>query len=362
MPSNQSSSPEQLKLPASIEEVTPSWLSSVLGQKVKAIELTRSILNASAGKLFFTLTYEEGNGDDSKPKPIKICIKGGFNPDVIERYADFITLLYKREADFFNLVAPKLGHMDIPKSYWAGKNDSQGLVIMEDLAAVGAEFGEPVNAWPVDRVMAGVTQLAGLHAAAWGKHTEYPWADPEYYDGLIWALASRWDDLILGENRPPLPDILKDEKRIKAALKKHYSSRNPRFLTLQHGDPHLGNTYLIQGEPRFLDWQGIQMGSTFHDVAYFISGSLTVEDRKAHEMRILDHYLGALSRFGGPSLSRDDEEVMVEYRKSMMSGFNWLLAPYELQNEARVRAMVERHSSALVDHKAIELLESLPDV
>ncbi|KAI2463337.1 hypothetical protein F4781DRAFT_440642 [Annulohypoxylon bovei var. microspora] len=81
----------------------------------------------------------------------------------------------------------------------------------------------------------------------------------------------------------------------------------------------------------------------------------------AHEMRILDHYLDALSSFGGLSLSSRDEDVWTEYRKSTLAGYQWILVPYELQSEARVRTMVARLSTAIVDHKTVELIESLPD-
>ncbi|KAI1136816.1 kinase-like domain-containing protein [Hypoxylon sp. FL0543] len=368
MADNQSSPPEP-ELPSLPEHVTASWLASVLGQKVKAIELTKSILNASAGKLFITITYDDDNGGSAEPtekdtkRPTKVCIKGGFNPVFIARYPDFLIALYKHEADFFKRVAPNLDHIDLPRSYWAGNSATQGIVIMDDLETLGAEFGEPLNAWPVDRVLAAVEQLAGLHAGTWGiQASDYPWADPDFYDKIIFALATHWDDFIHGPHRPPLPEVLKGEKRILAVLRKHFASRNPKFRCLVHGDSHVGNTYLVGGAPRFLDWQSAQIGSAFHDVAYFVSGSLTVEDRRAHEMRILDHYLDALSRFGGPALSSRDDDVLVEYRKSMLAGYNWILAPYELQSEARVRTMCERHSTALVDHKTVELVESLPDV
>ncbi|KAI0384854.1 kinase-like domain-containing protein [Hypomontagnella monticulosa] len=366
--SENDSSSEQPQLPSLPEHVTVEWLTSVLGQKVKAIELTKDpILNASAGKVFVTITYDDENVEATEAtkasRPTKVCIKGGFNPVFIERYSDILIGLYKREADFFNRVAPHLKHIDLPRSYWACNNANQGLVIMDDLAALGAEFGEPVHAWPVERVLAGVEQLAGLHAGTWGvTHADYAWADPAFYDTIMFALCARWGDLIHAPHRPPLPDIVKDEARIRAALTKHFKSRNPRFRCLVHGDAHIGNTWIYKGAPRFLDWQTIQVGSAFHDVAYFVSGSLTVEDRRANEMRILDHYLSALARFGGPTLTRDDEEVMNEYRKSMLAGYNWILAPYELQSEARVRTMSERHSTALIDHKTVELIESLPDV
>ncbi|KAL7623773.1 hypothetical protein AAE478_005326 [Parahypoxylon ruwenzoriense] len=369
MSDNQTPLREQLKLPVLPEKITVSWLSHALSQKVRTFELTKSILNACASKLFITLTYDDNNvgtaestGSESKLRPTNVCIKGGFYPTFMEIYPDILLRLYKNEADFFDRVAPNLSHIDLPRSYYAAKDTNQGLVIMDDLEALGAEFGEPVNAWPVERVLAGVEQLAALHAGTWGaKNSDYPWVDPEFYDQMLWAMFSRWDDLIHRVNRPPLQDILKDKRRVRAAFKKYFASKNPRFWCLVHGDAHIGNTYLMQGAPRFLDWQFIHVGSAFHDVAYFISGSLAVEDRRAHEMRILDHYLAALSRFGGPSLSVQDEEVIIEYRKSMLAGYNWILTAPELHNEERFRSMYERHGTALVDHKTIELVESLPD-
>ncbi|KAI0853906.1 kinase-like domain-containing protein [Daldinia vernicosa] len=311
-----------------------------------------------AYKLFITLTYDD---DDDRPK--KICIKGGFNMGLIELYPEALIGGYRREALFYGHVAPAFTYIDLPRPYWAGQNEAQGRVIMDDLGALGAEFGEPTNAWPVELVMAGVEQLAGLHAGTWGRgHSDYPWAGPEHYEEIIWSLFKLWDDLILGSHRPVIPAALKDEKRMRAVLKKYFTSRNPKFQCLVHSDAHIGNTFLINGEPRFLDWQAVHVGSALHDVAYFIAGSLTVEDRREHEMRILNHYLDELNIYDDASLSSQDEDLMVEYRKSMLAGLVWLLTPYELQNEERVRAMIERQAMALIDHRVIELIESLPDV
>ncbi|KAI1644143.1 uncharacterized protein F4817DRAFT_367869 [Daldinia loculata] len=221
---------KQLWLPISLEEVTASWLTQILGHKVKAVEHTSSILKANAGKLFITLTCDDDvdsmKSNEKNPKtdrPNKLCIKG------------------------------------------------------------------------------------------------------------------------------------------RAVLEKYFTSRNPKFQCLVHGDAHIGNTFLIKGEPRFLDWQAVHISSAFHDVSYFIASSLTVEDRREHEMRILNHYLDELNIYGGASLSSQDEDLMVEYRKSMLAGLVWLLTPYELQKEERIRAMIERQATALIDHRVIELIESLPD-
>lgn len=176
------------------------------------------------------------------------------------------------------------------------------------------------------------------------------------------GLAQNWDAMVLSADRPQVCASFRDQARTTAALRKHFVTKNPRFLSLLHGDPHPSNTYLdAAGDPSFLDWQICCVGSVFHDVTYFVVGALSVADRRAREMDVLDHYLAALARFGGPALSRaGDPDLLPEYRKSMMSGLGWVLTPYEMQPRARVEALVGRYSAAFEDHQVIELIESLP--
>ncbi|KAG8673658.1 hypothetical protein FPOAC2_07112 [Fusarium poae] len=350
-------------LPTTPDQVTASWLGKVLGQNIKSAQLTESVLNATASKLFFTIEYQDSNDEADRPK--HVCLKGGFNPAMLaaEGYKDMLIAAYTNEARFFSLVAPNLSHISLPKIWWAGVGEDQGILVMEDLNRSGFTFGNPQDVWPVERLRAGAEQLAALHASTWGYSSEkYPWITPSY-EGMVMALAAMWDDQIHGADRPPCPDVIKNSReRTVAAIKKHFATKNPNFISLIHGDPHTGNTYSDKaGNPRFLDWQTFHIGSPFHDLAYFIVGALTVGDRRTHEISIVEHYLGALARFGGPSLSIKDEEVMKEYSKSMMSGMGWILTPYALQPKGRVFAMCERYGAAIVDHKAIEIVESLPD-
>ncbi|KAH7161053.1 kinase-like domain-containing protein [Dactylonectria macrodidyma] len=354
--------PETQPLPTEPEQVTPTWLACVLELGVRSIELTNSVLNATASKLFVTITYEDDNAETARPT--HVCLKGGFNPAMlaVEGYRDILITMYTREVNFFNLVAPKLTNMSLPKVWWSGADSQQGILVMDDLNHNGFTFGNPVEDWPLDRVITGVEQLAALHAGTWGMSmAEHPWLTPAYEHVMI-GLTMMWDDQVLGADRPPFPDIIKNRERTVAAMKKHYLTKNPKFICLLHGDPHTGNTYIDQaGNPRFLDWQTLHIGSAFHDFAYFVVGALSIENRRAHEVSILGHYLEALANFGGPPFTTRDEDVVKEYHKSAMAGLGWVLTPYDMQTKERVIAMCERYSAAIVDHKAIELVESLPD-
>ncbi|RSL91491.1 hypothetical protein CEP52_014234 [Fusarium oligoseptatum] len=348
-------------LPTRPGQVTPEWLGGVLGQKVKSLEITRSIHDAAASKLFITIKYEDE--ESTVDRPHHICLKGGFNEAMmaIPQYREILITMYTREANFFNLAAPKLANIDLPKVWWAGCDTQQGLLVMEDLVRGGFTFGDPVDNWPVERVMTGVEQLAALHASTWGMtEADNPWLTNVYEETMI-NLTAMWDAQILAEGRPPFPDIIKgSQERTVAAMKKHFATKNPKFISLLHGDPHTGNTFIGQdGRPRFLDWQTLHIGSCFHDFAYFVVGALSVEDRRAHEFKILDHYLKKLAELGHGPFSSKDDDVIKEYSKGTMAGMGWVLTPYAMQRKERVIAMCERYCAAIVDHKAIELIESL---
>ncbi|KAI6093341.1 hypothetical protein F4821DRAFT_222748 [Hypoxylon rubiginosum] len=107
---------------------------------------------------------------------------------------------------------------------------------------------------------------------------DYACADPTFYNDILFALCSRWAGPVHGAHRPPLPSIVKDEARVRAALAKRFRSRNPQFQCLVHGDAHVGNAWL---------------------------GS----HKTTNDPRFLAHYLAVLRWFGGPELSIEDEEV-----------------------------------------------------
>ncbi|KXJ85064.1 kinase-like domain-containing protein, partial [Microdochium bolleyi] len=354
-----------IPLPRTADQVTAEWLSSVLGRKIKTVEVTRSVLDETATKLFITLHYDDNV--DSDARPCHLCVKGGLNPAMfnLEGYSEILKLIYTREALFFSKVAPKLRpELILPKVWWAGEDleMGQGINIMEDLNHAGATFGNPLDDWSVDRVKVGVEQLAALHSSTWSitPTGENAWITPGY-ETVMLGLTMNWDNMINGEGRPEFPPIIKDSgERVVAALQKHFATKNPRFMTLLHGDPHTGNTFLDKaGNPRFIDWQTLHIGCAFHDFAYFVVGALSIEDRKKHEIEILKHYLDALHRFGVPELTVEDPEVMVEYRKSCLAGLGWMLTPYNMQRKERVVAMSARYCAAIVDHETIQLIESL---
>ncbi|KAK1989261.1 aminoglycoside phosphotransferase [Colletotrichum cereale] len=343
------------QLPALPADVTLEWLGSKLGHKIKSIENTHSIWGTGS-KLFYTITYEDGtsNGD----RPTHVCVKGVFSPEIIEAQAWTVSLA-QREAEFFSKVAPNVKNMIYPKGWWSGSSEKQGIAIMSDLAKEGCTFPAEVASYPVEKVMNGVEQLAGLHAHPLLTLPTGIWNN---YDPAMKFMCTPWNEVVRSPGRPRLPAYLMDGGRCNEALDRYFAERNPRFRTLLHGDTHVGNVYFTgDGRIGFLDWSAFHFGSCFHDVVYHMTAMLSVEDRRAHEMEVLDRYLDALNRLGGPRFDRrGDPEVMLEYRRSFMTNVIWLICPDGLQSKERVAVLCERAVAAYDDHKVIDVILNQP--
>ena len=65
--------------------------------------------------------------------------------------------------------------------------------------------------------------------------------------------------------------------------------------TLLHGDPHIGNTYVLPGDNvGFLDWQVLHRGNFSLDLGYFLQGAVTPENRRTNEADLVEEYRTAL--------------------------------------------------------------------
>lgn len=89
------------KLPALPSDITPEWLGAKLGHKIKSVENTRNIWG-TASKLFYTITYDHSSSED---RPEHVCVKGVFDPKMIEAQPWTVSLA-QREAEFFSEIAP----------------------------------------------------------------------------------------------------------------------------------------------------------------------------------------------------------------------------------------------------------------
>lgn len=364
-------------LPLSVEDITPVWLSNCLGVQVSHVEIVR-LKHGGSSTVLVDLTYDSSACTQQPDTRLRrrLYVKGGFNKAFI---AAVPTLMgsYRREAEFYRHLAPTIP-IRVPRSIYSSTDQisGQGIVIMEDLNEDGSTFGAFLEPWQVPRVKAGVEQLARLHGATWGAgiadnpgkaKSKYPWLQgenpmrgialemivPASVDCVRKNLASLGEEFLSAN-----PELL-DMERMKNCYHTMWGTEDPKYQCVVHGDAHIANTFLTaDGDPGFLDWQIIMISSCFHDVAYFVTSTLNVSDRRQNEESILSHYLDALHASGGPRFARED--VWEEYLKRHFHGFlSCTMSTTQVSQSSEVlSALGLRFATAIVDHGVVGLLES----
>lgn len=328
------------------EHFTPEWFSKALGTSVVRAEVEH-IIWGTATKVLMTLAFSE-----ETDLPASVCVKGGFD----ERLSGYgVETAYAIETHFFAEVAPTL-KTDLPRCLYA----EDGVVVLENLKAAGATFGDPLEPWDADLVAAALEVQAAWHKETWGAKTG-PVASLTIGASAVRSATAvllgseHWAATFASGDAPKIPTEIDDRERLLRGFQKLWERDEAGLVVLAHGDAHIGNTYIdSSGRPGFLDWQGVCRAPAFYDVAYFIGGSLEPHERRKSEQDLVRHYLAALSAGTGPVISFD--EAWQDYRRYTLHGFLWAVTPPAMQPVEKVRAMGERHALAIADHDSLGVL------
>jgi aminoglycoside/choline kinase family phosphotransferase len=289
--------------------------------------------------------------------PQTAWLKGGFETHGFAHAASYVA-----EARFFLNWAPSLP-INMPRSWWAAEDDEgrQGLVLLEDLADRSASYGLSTAPIGVADARSVLSLLAALHAAHWRSPALS--ALRSYTDRF--AAADYWLDRFLeptyyeqctssarGETAPAR---LRDPSGMRQAVLGLWEISNEGACCFTHGDSHLGNYFFeANGEPGLLDWQAYLRGQPLFDVAYFLGGALTTEDRRVHEKDLIVGYLDALREGGADAPTFD--EAWLAYRRYALHGFLWVATPTVMHPEEVIEAYARRYGAMCDDLQTIEAL------
>jgi hypothetical protein len=286
-------------LPRDLAAVTPEFLTSVMRNRYPGLEIrdmeTVEIRNGHTTKMRVRLDLNQAGRDAGIPE--NVCLKsnwsGGFEEvDIHALEARF----YHYARDQLNIPSPKAYFAD-----WDAGATGQGLVVMEDLALEGGRFGHSTDHMGVDGVAEAFEGYAKYHGASWGdpRLREWIWLQTSMdtpIDNEQLRFMWQWVEKNLAKEkfRAILPKWFLDDPqslhRIFDALAL-FEARNPGPNTIVHGDSHQGNTYVrADGERIWIDWQLVRKGRPWRDLAYFMIGALTIEERRADDRRLLKHY------------------------------------------------------------------------
>jgi aminoglycoside/choline kinase family phosphotransferase len=259
--------------------------------------------------------------------------------------------------------------MRTPRAYHADVDDDNRFVlVLEDLS--GWDQGDQVHGASLAQAERAVTALAQLHAAFWngvddGALDWVPNSHPSVMsDGLLQGTIALYDTF----NALFAATVSEPQQRLKA----RYSAGLPRLQqwlnqgprTVIHGDFRMDNLFFGrspgQAPLACCDWQASLRGKGVHDVAYFLSGSLTTSDRRRHERALLRRWTDALA--GAGVAGYPFEAAWEDYRRAVLALWSYVVvigggveAP-DARGNRWIAAMVQRSSQSLDDLGCQDLL------
>lgn len=277
---------------------------------------------------------------------------------------------YVREALFYREVAPA-SSLRVPRCWWSTIDTDTNLsaLLLEDLGHLHSP--DQIVGMSPELAERALRALARFQAEWWQspRLDEIPWMDygnGPITMGAVGVFEQAWQPFLDNGFRDQLTD---DQVVLGAAVRDRFAQILTDFggepRTICHTDFRAENMFF--GEPGsaedvvVLDWQISTRSGGVYDVAYLLAQSLTVEDRRAHEERLLRAYHDELAS-GGVELSWQD--CLDAYRIGLMV---CLVIPVsvggtlDMANE-RGRQLVEmitaRAFTAATDQGCHELLAS----
>jgi hypothetical protein len=335
--------------------VTQEWLSLALSEGRDPVSVTDveviETLGPSALKIRMNLTYDAPRPD----LPDAICLKGVFDPS-LRAWLD--SGAQRAEALFYRDVASSLS-VRVPRSLYAGidADTKNGVIIMEDLVPRGVTFLSAMSPYTLEQVRGSLDQLAALHGGTWDLADDaWPWVTSKmagFTSGSA-ITEERLTELLAGERGEPLAPEIRKGATIFAGIAALAERERGLPKVFVHGDSHGGNVYqTADGGIGLIDWQVLTRGHWSVDVAYHMAAALDIEDRRANEAVLLDHYLDRLAAHGGAPPVR--EEAWRLYREAFPYGLLMWGMTQRVEPQI-VNRFVGRLGTAVMDHGSFRLL------
>jgi thiamine kinase-like enzyme len=342
-----------------VDQIDIAWLEGVLRAsgsptaRVKTFALTPIGSGNVSSTVRVDMTVDDARGACGTPQAM-IC---KFRPlDAVSHAHGVASRAYTCEIGAYSLLSSLLGTCRIPGLIWVAGGAENINLVVEDLTR-STRPGNQIAGCDVADALAVMAEMARLHRST-PLPLEADAADwmlrmpecGEYWGPAIGVgaqvIADRYGD------RLSQADIASVREAAELAQIWHRLPLTRASLT--HGDPRVDN---ILFEDRgdgvqaiLIDWQVAGRRSPMHDVGYFLSGSVSVEDRRAHEHALIEHYAERLgSRFDYPH-----DEILADYRIHLVSGLMITTAaaavlPDTPQAATLLLALLERNLAAVAD-------------
>jgi len=301
-------------IPASIDEVTPEWLSAITGWKVAGANAEQIGVGIGVSSAVYRVTL------DGEECPPTVIVK---LPALDEAavFTSTVLRMYIREVRFYTEMAA-LSPIRVPACHHAAVDEeSSGFVlVLEDLGSL--RIVDQLEGMALSDAERAVDELAAWHAQWWGKADALAAAgatislgDPIYPAILPMVFAEGWEKVTAGMT--VAPSILRVGPRWSDAVGGLLADLAVAPTTLAHGDYRADNIFFSEdGSVALLDFQLIGTGSGAYDLAYFVTQSLDPNVAADNERDLFDRWSEGL-RAGGVA-SDDLGRMWEDYRKAAL--------------------------------------------
>jgi hypothetical protein len=362
--------PTGVVFPSQLDELTPAIVTAALadgapGVIVDAVDIVAAKrcgdgVASTADRVVLDLTYRAGTGSGLPQRLVlKTMLATPHAP----------AAMYENEVRFYRQLRHDID-IEAPTAFASHFDEATGQfgLLLEDLTARNARFPSAIEPVSLNEVRSILGHLANLHARFWQS--------PRFGDDLAWVPTPTSGgmfevfDLIGLEliedqvaRNPFKQELIAPLHRSVAQMwdllwqvqQRHTAAPQ----TLLHGDPHLGNTYLLPGEQGgLLDWQLMMRGSWAHDVTYLMVTALDPETRRRYQHDLLADYLDRLGSAGVadvPTPAEAFEKCRVAALWGLVIG--WLICPPENYGRAITEANLSRTVTAVRDFDTIAAIE-----
>ncbi len=271
----------------------------------------------------------------------------------------------RAEVGFYRDAAPQVP-LAAPRCLDARGSARTFSLVLDDLVTSGATTRHLGDEMPIGTVEQTLATLARVHGAFWQDERlgsdGWPWCHsfvPAAEASIGWLVAPALS--ALGRRRAErwFPDDLRSglaRYALRRTPARRRLDRGPR--TLVHHDCHPGNlAQFPDGRVVLFDWQLVRAGPWASDVAYLLATSLSTDERRAHERRLLQSYLDTLVSTGGrPPALAEAWRAYVANLVYPLEAMVVTLALGAMQPADAVRPVVQRTASAVADHDAFAVL------
>lgn len=344
-----------------LSQVDAAWLEVVLAQagypaaRVESFAMTP----IGAGNVGDTVRVEMALAGDAHAPATMICKFSASNETAHAHGAGSGS--YAREVETYRNFSRSGSVCRVPRLFWVAGGDAGINLVLEDLTAT-TRPGNQIAGCTVAEAGSVIDELARLHRFYFPMSADAVpgWALTMAAGADYWSGAIARALPIVRENDHGRLDG--EEWRLITLANEKAGDwyRLPVARgTLTHGDPRVDNILFEDGPGGpaaiVLDWQMTGWRNPMHDVGYFLSGSVSVEDRRNHDRALLARYLEVF----GPDRGYAPAQIEADYRVQLLSGLMTTLAAYSVlpittHVDQLLITLLKRNLAAVSDWRSLE--------